>query len=300
MASTEFGTFGDDVTIYGYGTRHTCYSGISAPDSDTVGYWRIGNNKSLTDVSGNGHTLTARNGAEYDGTGLEAVSASSKYADTGADISLVGLTSFTLECWAQYTGALGASKQSPVSWYLASSNRIFAWFYDNAGTKTCQILVRFGGTGATQTVILTTAEWAAIEAAPSHMEIDVLINGVASSVVFWLNGKTLTNGSSWTLSLGAAALGAGTLYVGDGTVGAYVWDGPVDEVRLSSVRRNTAAFDPVRNVAVEGKIVQPAAIIIASGKKLRVKGMGAWKGMGTYGITNNGVLHTSPYMKLEA
>jgi len=215
-------------------------------DANTKAYYRFGERLDLLDLSGNGYTLTAYNGAALSEHGVVLDATAAKYAQTAAAINLFGATAVTLEAWERWAGsdpAAGVYRQVATWQSSTPTQYIYIFLQGQAGgipALWTQARIGTTPTNSARSVQLTSEQWAAMKAGEFHIETIVDIS--AGKHELYLNGVQIISAN---VAFPAIASANGYVLLG-WTSSAGTWIGTIDEVRLSTVARHTAAFVPRR------------------------------------------------------
>ena len=260
--------FGQDATFTGQkspGTTYTDANGLgefySEPPAGFVGlYTTTGGSAAvpgddnwddvsllirgdtLTDLSANGHTLTANgNAAAGDASPVKFASGSLTFDGTGDYITVpddasldFGSGDFTVELWVYHNGALGnyespcgnfPADNSPDGFYFASENTGKMRFL--AGDGSWQV-------GIVDTANLPINQWVHLAATREDNKFTLWVNGVS-------RGTTTT--TSFSISNNTP------LYVGvhtqSGVQSNHYWNGNIEDLRVTKgVARYTSNFTP--------------------------------------------------------
>ena len=278
LATTEFGTFDDDVRIVGESTRPAIYAG--EPDGDTKLYYRVAANRSIKDQVGL-HPLTTNTGT-ITADGLDLERDSTQYAKTaGFVLSTDAGTEATFECWFKLE-----SLPTAGAWYwlLSHSWNLRLLVYESAGTVYLYGVIR------------------------DHALTSYAIRGAASLVAgTWYHARLVWERNAspglW-LYLDGASLGTpqntddqaiettwDEFVVGADINGANTFDGVIDEVRFSAAKRCAGAFSINYSVDVGGRVVLADDLVTTAGKVWELQNVGELVLPATgVSITNAGTL----------
>jgi len=207
-------------------------------DPNTQAYYRFGERQSLlADQSGNGRSLTAYGAPTLCQQGGQFVRASGQYLARASAYSLSAVGMATLECWCR----LDTLPASAEYYGLCGQNyNLRMAIRGITGAPTYQLLVSYEqSSGGTQNVIVA---WASLAAATWYHVAATLVPN--DRLYVFING-VLVDSSSTTADL-LFKYASAELLVGDFQPTGHYFNGVIDEVRLSSAARYTAAFAPRR------------------------------------------------------
>lgn len=227
IASDRVGTFS---SIWAGETAYTSY----LPDSDTTGLWNLeeenGSGAYLLDTSGNGYHGTPASGAKFTegkiGKGRNLAGPSTSNYITLGHGALDGVTDFTIEAWAAtatntnltlISGA-NASQFNEMLFYFGTS-LVFNPFLK--------------GTAYTGTYVLPTDSlWHHYAMVRNGTTLYLYVDGV---LVDTINSVTA---AALSLATNGLVVGQEQDALGGGFAANQAWNGPVDQVRISSIARS--------------------------------------------------------------
>ena len=233
-----------------------------APDADTLALYHL-HDEDLADHGAGGYDLSLEDSPSWDDDGLECASTGVMGATSGAVLNLNGVTDGCVEFWARWSLPDIEEDRAayPFYWAKDSSNRIYVSLRKESGNVQMRGLVVAGGNtlGSTAYATLSGDQWAALKAGMTHV---ALVFHLAAAGACW--SKLYLDGALFqTKTDNNAAFDnvSGTIFVGfpyaDGGDATKIWDGTLDEVRISQALRYTTGFEPKRHVA-QGTFTSPA------------------------------------------
>jgi len=252
MAAKEFGTFGDDVLITGTAERPATYDG--EPDAaDTLCYYRFASNQSWLDqvaainLTPQDNAAIVADGALFDGN--------ADYASGTLALKGQAYTAVTIECWFKFANLPAVDKVL----FDAGYNMYCYWRRTAGPIYTIYGIIEAAGGRLTMSYVFTpdVGTW-------YHVALVWVRDGTCR--LFFDGAQQDSDVSTDTdLSLADNDWAVGDRRDGDA---GRSFDGTIDQVRVTKVAEYTAAFTPVRTVAVGGRIEVPSDLTLASGKTL--------------------------------
>jgi len=220
-----------------------------APDASCLGLWHLhdgacaGEGSGLEDTTGGGHDLT-NSGAESVEDGYRFDAPNNDHMDAG-DWAMPTHDVLTVECWARGIGDVPEDHKACLwIWWRDGDNlvRLVAWRRVGGGASSRFRAAVIGGGTSSPEAIWEGEDVTALLESEQPWHAAIVLDG--TDLVLYVNGEVKASTGVQALEAGNYNLTLGAYHVG----GGYYWDltGRLDEVRLSSVARYSAAFTPRR------------------------------------------------------
>ncbi|MEN9328199.1 MAG: hypothetical protein RI947_1007 [Candidatus Parcubacteria bacterium] len=221
----------DTVMYMYYGSANTCsqQSATAVWDTNYKGVWHMSTSNMLSDSTSSGYTLT-NNGTATSGTGqidgdVSLVRSSSQYLErVGTQTNLEITGNLTIEAWAKTSGTITTTEQIATKDGTGGNNGY--WIRLDGGNARMQFQVSDNGTNNTSVgsgiSSVTTNTW---------YHVAGVYNG--TNIILYLNGGSTSTAHSTGIFNTTA-----TFEVGARNGGSNLWDGDVDEVRVSNTARS--------------------------------------------------------------